>query len=85
MSEINGKRIIDVLSRFSEVQEAVLFGSRAKGNYNRGSDIDIAVKGTISKDVLSALLGAFDVYGHIKNLSLKNHIDRIGTCIYSVL
>ena len=60
LSEINGKRIIDVLSRFSEVQEAVLFGSRAKGNYNRGSDIDIAVKGTISKDVLSALLVAFD-------------------------
>ena len=81
LSEINGKRIIDVLSRFSEVQEAVLFGSRAKGNYNRGSDIDIAVKGTISKDVLSALLVAFDetvlpyfvdivVYGHIKNLAL---------------
>ena len=51
---------------------------------------------TISKDVLSALLGAFDetvlpyfvdivVYGHIKNLALKEHIDRIGTCIYSVL
>ena len=89
LSEINGKRIIDVLSRFSEVQEAVLFGSRAKGNYN------LAVKGTISKDVLSALLVAFDetvlpyfvdivVYGHIKNLALKEHIDRIGVCIYSV-
>lgn len=96
LSEINGKRIIDVLSRFSEVQEAVLFGSRAKGNYSRGSDIDIAVKGTISKDGLSALLVAFGetvlpyfvdivVYGHIKNLALKEHIDGIGVCIYSVL
>lgn len=95
LSEINGKRIIDVLSRFSEVQEAVLFDSRSKGNCNRGSDIDIAVKGTISKDVLSALLVAFDeavlpyfvdivVYGHIKNLVLKEYIDRIGVCIYSV-
>ncbi len=27
LSEINGKRIIDVLSRFSEVQEAVLFSA----------------------------------------------------------
>lgn len=26
LSEINGKRIMDVFSRFSEVQEAVLFG-----------------------------------------------------------
>lgn len=68
----------------------------AQGNYSRGSDIDIAVKGAISKDVLSALLVAFDetvlpyfvdivVYGHIKNLALKEHIDRIGVCIYSVL
>ena len=89
LSEINGKRIMDVFSRFSEVQEAVLFGSRAKGNYRQGSDIDIAVKGTVSKDVLSALLVAFDetvlpyfvdivVYDHIKNIALKEHIDRVG-------
>lgn len=96
LSEINGKRIMDVFSRFSEVQEAVLFGSRAKGNYRQGSDIDIAVKGTVSKDVLSALLVAFDetvlpyfvdivVYDHIKNIALKEHIDRVGICIYSAL
>ena len=96
LSEINGKRIMDVLSRFSEVKEAVLFGSRAKGNYRQGSDIDIAVKGTVSKDVLSALLVAFDetvlpyfvdivVYDHIKNIALKEHIDRVGICIYSAL
>ena len=86
LSEINGKRIMDVFSRFSEVQEAGLFGS----------DIDIAVKGTVSKDVLSALLVAFDetvlpyfvdivVYDHIKNIALKEHIDRVGICIYSAL
>ena len=88
LSEINGKRIMDVFSRFSEVQEAVLFGSRAKGNYRQGSDIDIAVKGTVSKDVLSALLVAFDetvlpyfvdivVYDHIKNIALIRHYESI--------
>ena len=88
LSEMNGKRIIDVLSRFSEVEEAVLFGSRAKSNYRRGSDIDIAVKGTISKDVLSALLVAFDetvlpyfvdivVYEHITNLALKGILTEL--------
>mgnify|MGYP003249006910 CR=1 FL=1 len=62
----------------------------------QGSDIDIAVKGTVSKDVLSALLVAFDetvlpyfvdivVYDHIKNIALKEHIDRVGICIYSAL
>ena len=91
LSEING-----TFFPVFQVQEAVLFGSRAKGNYRQGSDIDIAVKGTVSKDVLSALLVAFDetvlpyfvdivVYDHIKNIALKEHIDRVGICIYSAL
>ena len=84
LSEINGKRIMDVFSRFSEVQEAVLFGSRAKGNYRQGSDIDIAVKGTVSKDVLPYFVDIV-VYDHIKNIALKEHIDRVGICIYSAL
>lgn len=96
LSEVNGNRIRDVFSRFPEVQEAVLFGSRAKGNYRQGSDIDIAVKGTISKDVLSALLVAFDetvlpyfvdivAYDFVKNMALKEHIDRVGKTIYQRL
>lgn len=35
--------IIDVIGRFSEIKKAVIFGSRAKGNYKPGSDIDIAI------------------------------------------
>ena len=80
LSEINGKRIMDVFSRFSEVQEAVLFGSRAKGNYRQGSDIDIAVKGTVLPYFVDIV-----VYDHIKNIALKEHIDRVGICIYSAL
>mgnify|MGYP003590826870 FL=1 len=34
-----------VLDRFPEVRKAVIFGSRAKGNYKPGSDVDIAVFG----------------------------------------
>ena len=37
-------RIINVLSKFSEVEEVVLYGSRAKGNFRPGSDIDLTVK-----------------------------------------
>ncbi|WP_202806916.1 nucleotidyltransferase domain-containing protein, partial [Nitrincola nitratireducens] len=29
----------------SEIESLVLFGSRAKGNFRKGSDVDIAVKG----------------------------------------
>ena len=38
-------RISGVLARFPEVEEAVLFGSRAKGTYKRGSDIDLSLVG----------------------------------------
>lgn len=93
LSDANGQRVSDVFSRFSEVHEAVLFGSRAKGNYKSGSDIDLAVKGSVSKDVLSRLLTAFEetvlpyfvdvvVYDNIKNEALREHIDRVGVSIY---
>ena len=47
ISATNGKWITDILSQFAEVQESILFGSRAKGNFKPGSDIDLAVKGHI--------------------------------------
>ncbi len=37
--------IIRTIQRNSAVVEAIMFGSRAKGNYKKGSDIDIAIKG----------------------------------------
>lgn len=89
LSDANGQRILGVLSLFGEVHEAILFGSHAKGNYKPGSDTDLAVKGSVSKDVLSRLLTAFEetvlpyfvdvvVYDNIKNEALREHIDRVG-------
>lgn len=34
-----------VLEKYPEVRQALIFGSRAKGNYKPGSDVDIALKG----------------------------------------
>lgn len=34
-----------VIAEFAEIRQAVIFGSRAKGNFKRGSDVDIAVLG----------------------------------------
>ena len=93
LSEKNGKCVCAVLARFDEVREAVLFGSRAKGNYKKGSDIDIAVKGPVEKDALAQLMMAFDesllpyfvdvvVYANLENEALREHIDRVGVRIY---
>ncbi|HEX8332232.1 MAG TPA: nucleotidyltransferase domain-containing protein, partial [Segetibacter sp.] len=38
-------KILKQLGQSKQVQEAFVFGSRAKGTYKPGSDIDLAVKG----------------------------------------
>ena len=89
--------ILMVLSQFPAVEKAVLFGSRAKGNFRPGSDIDIAVygKNLSFDDFLSLivkldeleLLQKFDLvkYESIENPEFIAHIKRIGVVIYNKL
>jgi len=85
------------LSKFPEIERAVIFGSRAMGNYKPGSDVDLAIVGenithtTVLR--LRALLNEdlplpyfFDVthYDKIKNEKLKQHIDEEGKDIFSL-
>ena len=39
------KFILEAISGYSEIEEVIIFGSRAMGNYKKGSDIDLALKG----------------------------------------
>ena len=39
------KYIIKALEQHDEIEKAVIFGSRAMGNYKKGSDVDIAIIG----------------------------------------
>lgn len=88
--------IIAILSQEPYVDKAFIFGSRAKGNFKNGSDVDIALKGknltfnTISR--ISYLLNEetrmpykFDVinYHTIEEPALATHIDRVGIEFYS--
>lgn len=86
--------IKDVLKMYPEVEKAVLFGSRAKGNNNPRSDVDIALFGKNLGAVLwkihdqleedTPLPYYFDVldYKAIKNSDLREHIDRVGKIIF---
>ncbi len=90
------KDIITILSQHPEVEEAYIFGSRAKNIYKNGSDVDIAVKGdALNFNIvrhISYLLNEetqmpnfFDVlnYHTINNKDLLDHIDRVGRLLYS--
>jgi predicted nucleotidyltransferase len=87
--------IVGVIAKFNEIKKAVIFGSRAKGNYKAGSDIDIAIYGDdITYDTISSLHSLledesplpylFDIvdYTHLDHKELKEHIDRVGIVIY---
>jgi predicted nucleotidyltransferase len=91
--DINAIRV--VLSRYQEVEEARIMGSRAKGNYKAGSDVDISLKGnTLSINIAAAIQEElneetllpyqFDVlcYDSIESKDLRIHIDRVGIVLY---
>ncbi|MDK2919775.1 MAG: uncharacterized protein PWQ37_2508 [Candidatus Petromonas sp.] len=88
--------IIYALSKWPTIEKAAVFGSRAMGNYKRGSDIDLAIYGAniTSETVneLSVMLNEelpipyyFDIvhYDSLKNDSLKIHIDTYGKLFYT--
>ncbi len=87
--------ILQALGQFPAIDEAILFGSRAKGNFKPGSDVDIAIKGkAIDHSCVTAfsfflneeslLPYFFDVvhYEGITELELVQHIDRVGKLLY---
>jgi uncharacterized protein len=75
----------------------VVYGSRAKGNYKPGSDIDITLfpapgttidhreLGDIEEEIDDLLLPYMvdlSVFDHIDNAALREHIERVGRVLY---
>lgn len=44
ITEKSYQLLLDAFVKYQEVEEVILFGSRAKGTYKKGSDIDLAIK-----------------------------------------
>jgi len=92
--EMDLNRIISIFKSNQKVEKTILFGSRAKGNFQPGSDIDIVLQGTNLKldDILDfkikieelLLPYKFDItiYERIKNQELLDHIDRVGVLLF---
>lgn len=87
--------VIAFIKRHPEVEEAVLFGSRAMDTYKEASDIDIAIKGEKVSSELAATIKFeleedtylpffFDViaYPTITNKALIEHIDTKGVKLF---
>ncbi|MEI8123537.1 MAG: nucleotidyltransferase domain-containing protein [bacterium] len=82
-----------VMRQHAAVKHTILYGSRAKGNYRDGSDIDLALEGPdITFDELLRIesqLDALDlpyhidvsIYHQLNHPELVNHIQRVGCVI----
>ena len=92
-------RTLDTLNaifrKYPGIRQAILYGSRAKGNFRNGSDIDISLKTETDFDFTNLLRIANDfddsdipyfvdisIYDKLSNPDLKAHIDRVGKQLY---
>ena len=76
---------IKAILRQEGISRAIVFGSRAMGNYRPGSDVDLAVIGdekrlSYALNEESSLIYHFDVLNleKIHSDKLKSHIERVG-------
>ncbi len=86
--------VTDIFKIHPAVEKVMIFGSRAKGNFKPGSDIDLAICGNqISGKDESDIADLFSestlpyfvdvvVMCSTLNESLKEHILRVGKVIY---
>lgn len=87
-------KLCNTFHQISELDKVVLYGSRAKGNFRRGSDIDLCLFGDLlnSSHLLSLdeqideLLLPYtcdvSIWQHINNAELREHIERVGVVFY---
>lgn len=66
------KDIIYIFGKYKEVESACIFGSRARGDYREGSDIDIALFGEKLTNAINT-----KIYYEIDELYLPYKIDLI--------
>ena len=95
LKDMEIKALRDVLASVPEVEEANIYGSRARGTNRKFSDIDMTLKGDNLTYLQLALLDAkiddlylpyfvdLSLYSMIKNMDLIASIEREGKVLYS--
>jgi uncharacterized protein len=94
LPEMTVEKIGGVLAENPAVEKAILYGSRAEGNYKRGSDIDLTLvgRGLVYRDLLKILDELDDlllpytidlsILQLIDHAGLLDHIQRVGVVLY---
>ncbi len=94
LRDIHISKIRSIFKKFSNIDKAIIYGSRAKGNFLNGSDIDLTLIGeSIDLTELQKIENELDdlllpykidlsLFHKINNLELLDHIERVGIEFY---
>ena len=87
------KELLSIFEKHKNIDEVIIYGSRAIGNYKEGSDIDLTLIGKIDYSELFDIkeeiensnipyLVDLSIFQKLNSESLKEHIDRVGKTFY---
>lgn len=95
LSDIELRKLSELFARYEDIEEVILYGSRAKGNYKPFSDVDISLVGPcLTRSALNQISLAIDdlllpyqfdlsIFHKLTNPELKEHIQRVGISIFN--
>lgn len=95
LSEKTMQLMHNVFKNYEEIDAVIIYGSRAKGTFHIGSDIDITLSApTMNLERLLQLENELDdlylpykmdisLFHKLKDPSLIEHINRVGKILYS--
>ena len=95
LKETTIQKICGVFAKYPQVEKAVLYGSRSKGNYKTGSDIDLTLFGgeDLTLEILYRIMEEIDdlllpytfdlsIFRQISDPDVIDHIRRVGVVFY---
>jgi predicted nucleotidyltransferase len=94
LTETTVEKICAVFACFPEIEKVILYGSRAKGTFKTGSDIDLTLCGeSLTSDLRSTIASELDdlllpyvidlsIFDELDHAKLREHIKRVGVVFY---
>ncbi len=93
LTEETIKKINSVFERHKAVESVIIYGSRARGNYRKGSDIDLTIKGNLDMETFFRIENELDDLllpyiidlsrlEKINNTELIKQIHQVGIIFY---
>ncbi|MCL4521354.1 MAG: nucleotidyltransferase domain-containing protein [Firmicutes bacterium] len=97
LSETTVRTIHAIFQQHPDIEQVIIYGSRAKGNYKPGSDIDLTLIGDAltHADLLRIMheivespipyLVDLSIFHDVGDLAVREHIQRRGCVFYQKL